>query len=36
MRNNEEGVKEEILEALQTLFKSSVIVRVNFSTATYN
>ncbi|MBR5650481.1 flagellar basal body-associated FliL family protein [Pseudobutyrivibrio sp.] len=36
MRNNEEGVKEEILEALQTLFKSSVIVRVNFSSATYN
>ena len=36
MRNNEEGVKEEILEALQTLFKSSVIVRVNFSSATYS
>jgi flagellar FliL protein len=35
MRNNEEGVKEEILEALQTLFKSSFIVRVNFSSATY-
>ena len=26
MRNNEEGVKEEILEALQTLFKSSFIL----------
>ena len=35
MRNNEEGVKEEILEKLQTLFKSSFIVRVNFSSATY-
>ncbi|SDH37201.1 MULTISPECIES: flagellar basal body-associated FliL family protein [Pseudobutyrivibrio] len=35
MRNNEEGVKEEILEAIQSLFKSSFIVRVNFSSATY-
>ena len=35
MRNNEDAVKEEILEALQTLFKSSFIVRVNFSSATY-
>lgn len=35
MRNNEDGVKEEILEALQGLFKSSFIVRVNFSSATY-
>jgi flagellar FliL protein len=35
MRNNEEEVKEEILEALQSLFKSSFIVRVNFSSATY-
>jgi len=35
MRNNEDGVKEEILEALQGLFKSSFIVRVNFASATY-
>ena len=35
MRNDEEGVKEDILEALQTLFQSSFIVRVNFSSATY-
>ncbi|MBO5617614.1 MAG: flagellar basal body-associated FliL family protein, partial [Pseudobutyrivibrio sp.] len=35
MRNNEEEVKEEILEALQGLFKSAFIVRVNFSSATY-
>ena len=35
MRNDEESVKEEILEALQGLFKSSFIVRVNFSSATY-
>ncbi|MCR5581167.1 MAG: flagellar basal body-associated FliL family protein [Pseudobutyrivibrio sp.] len=35
LRTNEDGVKEEILEALQTLFKSSFIVRVNFSSATY-
>ena len=35
MRNDEDGVKEEILEALQTLFKSAFIVRVNFSSATY-
>ncbi len=35
MRNNEDAVKEEILEDLQGLFKSSVIVRVNFSSATY-
>lgn len=35
MRNDEEGVKEDILEALQNLFQSSVIVRVNFSSATY-
>ncbi len=35
MRNNEDTVKEEILESLQTLFKSSFIVRVNFSSATY-
>ena len=35
MRTNEDQVKEEILEALQTLFKSSFIVRVNFSSATY-
>ena len=35
MRNNEDAVKEEILEDLQGLFKSAVIVRVNFSSATY-
>ena len=35
MRNNEDKVKEEILEELQRLFKSSFIVRVNFSSATY-
>ena len=35
MRSNEDEVKEEILEALQGLFKSSFIVRVNFSSATY-
>lgn len=35
MRNSEDAVKEEILEALQTLFKSSFIIRVNFSSATY-
>jgi len=35
MRNNEDAVKEEILEDLQTLFKSALIVRVNFSSATY-
>ena len=35
MRNNEDAVKEEILEALQSLFKSSFIIRVNFSSATY-
>ena len=35
MRKNEDAVKEEILESLQTLFKSSFIVRVNFSSATY-
>ncbi len=35
MTKNEEAVKEEILESLQTLFKSSFIVRVNFSSATY-
>jgi len=35
MTTNEETVKEEILEELQTLFKSSFIVRVNFSSATY-
>ena len=35
MRNNEEEVKEEVLEALQGLFKSAFIVRVNFSSATY-
>ncbi|MCF0130333.1 MAG: flagellar basal body-associated FliL family protein [Pseudobutyrivibrio sp.] len=35
MRNNEEAVKEEILENLQTLFKSNFIVRVNFSGTTY-
>ena len=35
MIDNEEGVKEEILEELQTLYKSSFIVRVNFSSATY-
>ena len=35
MRNNEDAVKEEILEDLQTLFKSNLIVRVNFSSATY-
>lgn len=35
MRNNEDAVKEEILEDLQTLFKSAFIVRVNFSSATY-
>lgn len=35
MRQNEDAVKEEILEALQGLFKSAFIVRVNFSSATY-
>ncbi len=35
MRNKEDEVKEEILEQLQTLFKSSFVVRVNFSSATY-
>ncbi|SDB11220.1 flagellar FliL protein [Pseudobutyrivibrio sp. YE44] len=35
MRTKEDDVKEEILEALQGLFKSSFIVRVNFSSATY-
>ncbi len=35
MRTNEEGVKEDILEQLQQLFKNNVIVRVNFSSATY-
>ncbi|MBQ6464213.1 MAG: flagellar basal body-associated FliL family protein [Pseudobutyrivibrio sp.] len=35
MKNNEDEVKEEILEALQGLFKSAFIVRVNFSSATY-
>ncbi len=35
MRNNEEAVKEEILEDMQALFKSSFIVRVNFASATY-
>ena len=35
MRQNEDEVKEEILEALQGLFKSAFIVRVNFSSATY-
>ena len=35
MRTREDEVKEEILEALQGLFKSSFIVRVNFSSATY-
>ena len=35
MRTQEDAVKEEILEQLQGLFKSSVIVRVNFSSATY-
>ncbi len=35
MRNNEDDVKEEILEALQSLFKSAFVVRVNFSSATY-
>jgi flagellar FliL protein len=35
MRNDEEGVKEDILEALQTLFQSAFVVRVNFSSATY-
>lgn len=35
MRSQEDAVKEEILEQLQGLFKSSVIVRVNFSSATY-
>ncbi|MBE5909787.1 flagellar basal body-associated FliL family protein [Pseudobutyrivibrio sp.] len=35
MRNDEESVKEDILEALQTLFQSSFVVRVNFSSATY-
>ena len=35
MRNNEDAVKEEILESLQSLFKSAFIVRVNFSSATY-
>ncbi len=35
MRTKEDEVKEEILEALQGLFKSSFIVRVNFSSATY-
>ncbi|MCR4694214.1 MAG: flagellar basal body-associated FliL family protein [Pseudobutyrivibrio sp.] len=35
MKNSEAVVKEEILEELQTLFKNAVIVRVNFSSATY-
>ncbi len=35
MRNNEDAVKEEILEDMQALFKSSFIVRVNFASATY-
>ncbi|SDZ85746.1 flagellar FliL protein [Pseudobutyrivibrio sp. ACV-2] len=35
MRNKEDEVKEEILEQLQALFKSSFVVRVNFSSATY-
>ena len=35
MRNEEDAVKAEILENFQTLFKSNVIVRVNFSSATY-
>ncbi|WP_033153979.1 SPFH domain-containing protein [Pseudobutyrivibrio ruminis] len=35
MIDNEDEIKEEILEELQTLFKSSFIVRVNFSSATY-
>ncbi len=35
MIDNEAEIKEEILEELQTLFKSSFIVRVNFSSATY-
>lgn len=35
MRTEEDAVKEEILEQLRGLFKSSVIVRVNFSNATY-
>ena len=35
MRNDEEGVKEDILEAIQTLFQSAFVVRVNFSSATY-
>ena len=35
MQNDEEAVKEEILEAIQSLFKSAFIVRVNFSSATY-
>lgn len=35
MIDNEAEIKEEILEELQTLFKSSFIVKVNFSSATY-
>ena len=35
MRTKEDEVKEEILEEMQTLFKSSFIIRVNFSSATY-
>ncbi len=35
MIENEDAIKEEILEELQTLFKSAFIVRVNFSSATY-
>lgn len=35
VRNNEEAIKEEILEDLQTLFKSNLIIRVNFASATY-
>ena len=35
MKNNEDAVKEEILEDMQALFKSDFIVRVNFASATY-
>lgn len=35
MVDNEKAIKTEILSALQSLFKSSFIVKVNFSVATY-
>ena len=35
IRGNEDTVKEEILEDMQTMFKNNVIVRVNFASAVY-